>query len=284
MEKSNRSALIVEGGAMRSIFSAGLLDGFLAQNFNPFDFYMGVSAGACNLVAYLAGTPRRSLRIYQEYALQNEFIDYMRFARGGHLLDLDWLSQMIFKPDRLDVDAVFRNQNPMYVCVTDVETGLPAYIKAGPENVQQLIKASTALPLLYRGFPEIKGKPMTDGGVADGIPVAESIRMGAKQIMVIRSRPKSYIKKDSLGHKYIRWKMRRYPRLRETMRQRIKIYETYMMLKSSPPKGVSVIEICPPESFTLSRFSRNRRCLEDGYQAGFDMAKNVINKWHKKTV
>ena len=165
---SSETALIVEGGAMRSVFSAGLLDGFLDSKFNPFDFYIGVSGGAYNLATYMAGTPGKSLAVFLEFALHKNFISYFRFIRGGHLLDLDWLFNESLADNYLDVNAVFKPGKPLYVCTTKVSSGKPVYINTRPETLKNVIKASTALPLLYRGFPEINGIPMTDGGVADG--------------------------------------------------------------------------------------------------------------------
>lgn len=279
MSNLPQTALIVEGGAMRSVFSAGLLDGFLEQQFNPFDFYIGVSAGASNLVAFLAGTPGKSLQIFQEFALHKKFISYSRFVRGGHLIDLDWLEEMIYADSHLDLQAVYRHAKPLYVCVTDVATGKPVYVNTTADNLRKVIKASTALPVFYRGFPEIDGRPMTDGGVGEGIPLAEAIRLGAKQIMVVRSRPRPYMKKDTLGHKYVRWKTKKHPLLAATMRERVTIHRNSIALIRNPPPGVNLVEICPPKNFSIGRFNRRRKHILKGYQMGFNAAKGAIEQW-----
>jgi predicted patatin/cPLA2 family phospholipase len=273
------NALVVEGGAMRSVFSAGLLDGFLERQFNPFDFYIGVSAGAFNLAAYLSGIPGKSLEVYQKLALDKAFISYWRFIRGGHLLDLDWLFETIPAASYLDQEAVYRPGKPFYVCASDVSTGEPAYINTTPENLERVMKASAALPLFYRNFPVIDGSPMTDGGVADGIPVAQAIRMGATRILVVRSRHKSYLKKDTLGHRFVRWKLRKFPTLVATMHQRVSLYEETISLIRNPPPGVKMIEVCPPEDFTIGRFNRRLEALLKGYQSGIEMAEDTIQKW-----
>lgn len=276
---SNCSALVVEGGAMRSIFSAGLLDSFLENKFNPFDFYIGVSAGAFNLATYLAGKPKMSLRTFEDFALRKEFISYTRFVRGGHLLDLDWLLDTIFSESQMDLETVYQHKKPLYVCVTDVSTGKPIYINTSNKNLIPVIKASTALPLLYRRFPDIDGRPMTDGGIAEGIPVAEAIRIGAKKIMVVRSRPKTYLKQDTPVHRYIRWKLRRLPMLTAAMRERVKKHKDTLDLIRNPPNGIKIMEICPPEHLTIGRFSRNRRFLLEGYEAGYQTAEEAVQQW-----
>src|SRR6476469_8399668 len=97
-----RSALVVEGGAMRGIFSAGVLDAFLEASWNPFDLAIGSSAGASNLLSYLAGQRGRTRRCHLNQMSRPEFIDAWRFVRGGHWVDLDWLWEAITREDPLD--------------------------------------------------------------------------------------------------------------------------------------------------------------------------------------
>lgn len=277
----HNTALIVEGGAMRSVFSAGLLDRFIQEGFDPFDFYIGASAGASNLLAFLTGTPRKSLGIYLDLALRREFIDYRRFLRGGHLLDLDWLVANAVSQAGLDGAVLCAQKKPLYVGVTNVTSGEALYLKAGPFNLTSLIKASMALPLFYREFPEIDGRPMTDGGVADGIPLGAAIHMGAKRIMVIRSRFSGYRKKDTWMHRYIRWKMRSHTALVATMRQRIARHRDVVELINRPPPGIDIVDICPPEEFAVGRFSRDRDGLLQGYQIGFETGETAMARWRE---
>lgn len=276
---AHNTALIVEGGAMRSVFSAGLLDRFLQEHFNPFDFYIGVSAGASNLAAFLSGEARKSLDVYLHFALHDEFISYGRFFRGGHLLDLDWIFSAALSQSFLNIPAIFRLDRPFYVGLTDVVSGGATYVRANPANLANIIKASTALPVVYRGFPEVDGRAMTDGGVADGIPVQQAIRLGAKRIMVIRSRTANYRKKDSWGHRYIRWKLKKHASLVAVMRERVKRHEDVVELICHPPSGVSIIDVYPPEHFVLGRFSRDRDNLLRGYEIGFAVAADAIARW-----
>ena len=279
MSNSIKTALIVEGGAMRSIFSAGVLDGFCKQQFNPFDFYLGVSAGAYNLVTYLSGMPQKSLEIYHNFATNKEFISYTRFLRGGHLIDLDWIENIAFSQSHIDINRIYQHGKPLYVCMTDVNTGKAVYINTNHDNIQNVIKASAALPVFYREFPMVNGRLMTDGGIANGIPVAEAIRMGARQIMVIRSRHKQYMKKDTLGHKFIRWKLKNHTELVTTMCNRINTHRESITLIRSPPEGIKIFEICPPDDFYIGLFNRNRNHLLKGYQLGMEASKSAMEQW-----
>jgi predicted patatin/cPLA2 family phospholipase len=275
------TALVVEGGAMRSIFSAGLLDCFLQHGFNPFDFYVGVSAGASNLAAFLSGTPRKSLEVYLNFALRGKFISYGRFLYGGHLIDLDWLLAATDSQGLFDFPAIFRPGKPLYVGLTELASGKAEYVRAGPDNLGIVIKASMALPLFYRGFPEVDGRPMTDGGIADGIPVRQAIRLGAKRIMVVRSRSRAYRKQDTWMHRYIRWKLRKHAALVATMRERVKRHDEVIELIRRPPPGVGIVDVCPPEHFGVGRFTRDRDSLMKGYQIGFETGQDALARWRE---
>lgn len=274
-------ALVVEGGAMRSVFSAGTLDGFLALNFNPFDLFLGVSAGAYNLLPYLAGISGASLRVYLDLATSKQFINYRRFLCGGHLLDLDWLSQATLHDTTLNPRSLHDSSKRFIISATDVNTGQAIYIETNRNNIDIAIKASMSLPVVYRDFPTINGRAMTDGGVADGIPVAEAIRRGATHILLIRSRPIDYIKHDTMWHRLIRWKLRDYPALVQTMRERVSRFEEVIALIRQPPPGIHILEVCPPASFNSGRFNRHREKLRAGYAAGFNEAALTIQRWQK---
>lgn len=271
------NALVVEGGAMRSIFSVGLLDGFLNKRFNPFDFAIGVSAGSFNLVNYISANSGLGLSMYLEAAANKEFINYRRFLKGGNLLDLDWLYQKLVKTHFPDADTA----TPLYACVTSVDDGNPRYIRLTTENYATTILASCALPLLYRKFPLIDNSPMVDGGIADGIPVQQAIALGASRIMVVRSRPYRYKKTDSLWHKYIRWKLSAHPALVNTMRKRIDIFNNTIRLLRQPPAGIQIMEICPPASFTSGRFDRHNEHLRRGYEQGYQAANKTVGDWQQ---
>ena len=280
-QQSIDRALVVEGGALRGVFSTGLLDGFLEARFNPFDLFIGVSSGASNLAAFLAEMPGRNGRIYMDYSLRPEFIDVSRFLRGGHLIDLDWLWATTIREIRLDLATIHARQQPFIVVMTDVQTGAAVYRRTTARDLEQLLKASSAVPLLYRDYPRIDGRPMTDGGVADAIPVGEAIRRGARRIMVIRSRHRDYVKRKSPSDCLIRWHVRGYPLLRRAVTERIERYNAAVELIRRPPGGVGILEICPPVNFRVSRLSQDRAVLREGYDQGRAAAAEAIARWNQ---
>jgi predicted patatin/cPLA2 family phospholipase len=278
--QSSESALVVEGGALRGVFSTGLLDGFLEAQFNPFDLFIGVSSGASNLAAYLAGMIGRNRNIYMDYSLRKEFISFPKFLRGGHLLDLDWLWDITIREVRLDLTTIYSRKKPFICVLTDVQTGDAHYKLTKADDLEHVLKASSAMPLLYRGYPEVDGREVTDGGVADSIPVSEAIRHGARRIMVIRSRHRDYTKRHGLPEHFMRWHVRHYPFLQRAMTRRVERYNEAVALIRKPPAGVSIIEICPPANFRVSRLSQDRIVLQEGYEQGRKLAPESITRWN----
>jgi len=275
------TALVVEGGGMRGVFSTGLLDGFQERRFNPFALYIGVSSGASNLAAYLAGMAGRNRLIYLDYSLRPQFISISRFLAGGHLLDLDWLWENTIRDIRLDLAAIYGPGKPFLVGLTDVGTGRAVFKDTAPDNLEHVLLASSAVPLYYRNYPEVDGKPMTDGGVADAIPVAEALRRGARRIMVVRSRRRDYRKRPGLFDQWVMSRyLRRRPALKEAMMKRVACYNETLDLIRRPPDGTEIVEICPPDAFRVSRLCRNHDILQEGYDQGRAEAAAAVARWN----
>ena len=273
------TALVVEGGAMRGIFSTGILDGFLAQAFSPFDLYFGVSSGSGNLAAFLARMPGRNLKIYTDYSLRPEFINWKRAFWGGPLMDLDWLWEITIKEIRLDLKTIYAGPASFIVCLTNLDTGEPIYKETDETNLEEVLKASSALPGLYHEFPVIDGVKTLDGGFSDPLPVQAAIDAGAKKIMVIRSRPKPYKKRTGLGHWLLKWRLSKHAALTRVLKTHARRYNQTLSLIRNPPPGVRIVEICPKDSFCITRLERRPEKLFQGYHQGKQMAAQAIATW-----
>lgn len=266
------SALVVEGGAMRGIFAAGVLDSFIDKSYRPFDFCIGVSAGSTNLAAWLANQRGRNYRVITDYSCRPEFIDFRRFVQGGHWLDLDWLWDITIREINIDIDAFEKQPIPLYVVTTNVETGDAAYIEANADNMNDLLKASCSVPIAYRNYPQICGKPMTDGGVADSIPVIKAYEMGARKITVILSRPWGYRKSPVRNKWLVRKLLSDTPQLSEAMINRAESYNRAIDFIENPPADCELVVIVPPESFAVGRTTTNFEKLDAGYHLGVEAA------------
>ncbi|MGY3884153.1 patatin-like phospholipase family protein [Aeromonas aquatica] len=264
-----QTALVVEGGAMRGIFAAGVLDAFLAKGKTAFDHCIGVSAGAVNLAAYLAGQQGRNHRVITDYSCRPEFISLAKFLRGGHWLDLDWLWEITIREIRLDLARFAANPVPLTVVTTRVSDGQAAYLRGSAEALEQQIKASCSVPLAYRDFVHIGGEAMTDGGVADSIPVRHAYEQGAREITVVLSRPLGYRKRAPRLPALHRHLLRRTPALAEASLVRHRSYNDAIDFIRQPPADCRIRVIVPPAGFRVGRMTTDRDRLEQGYQMGW---------------
>lgn len=264
-----QTALVVEGGAMRGIFAAGVLDAFLAKGKTQFDHCIGVSAGAVNLAAYLAGQRGRNHRVITDYSCRPEFISLGKFLRGGHWLDLDWLWGITISEIRLDLAHFAANPVPLTVVTTRVADGQAAYLRANAKELEQQIKASCSVPLAYRNFVRIGGEAMTDGGMADSIPVRHAYEQGARDITVVLSRPLGYRKRAPRLPALHRYLLRQTPALAEASLSRHRSYNDAIDFIRQPPRDCRVRLIVPPAGFRVGRMTTDKDRLEQGYQMGW---------------
>ncbi len=274
-----KRALIVEGGAMRGIFASGVLDAFMDKAFLPYDFAIGVSAGASNLVGYLANAPQRSFSIITMIATDKTFFNPMRFAKGGHLVDVKWLWDESNRHFPLNYEALFANI-PMYAVVTNIDTGYADYYRVKPKSLANIIEATTALPIAYRNTPCLAGGCYTDGGIADSIPVREAYRRGARDITVILSHPLSYEKKAITMPWLIKKLFSQHPNIAESLIVRASNYNQSLEFIRHPPKDAIIHVIAPPEKFAVKRLTMNKVTLKDGYQMGKKAGQEHMNNTH----
>ncbi|EJL6784341.1 patatin family protein [Vibrio alginolyticus] len=282
MEKVGSRALIVEGGAMRGVFSCGILDHFLASEFSPFDSFWGVSAGASNLAAYLAKMPGRNLKIYLDYSLRKEFISPSQLLRGGDMMNLDWMWNVTLEELGIDKSALKADSRPFFLGVTRQDNGQAEYHLPDIDDLAETMKASSALPVLYRNGVSLNGIQYVDGGVSDALPVAEAINRGAKKIMVLRSQPASYQKPRGRFSALTRRMLKETPGLIEPMLTREVRYNQTLALLNNPPPGIEIIQVCPPETFKLKRLSRSPAPLRHAYELGIEAGKEAIIRWSQK--
>ncbi|NLS12627.1 patatin family protein [Vibrio sp. SM6] len=264
-----RSALVVEGGAMRGVFASGVLDAFINANYYPYDLAIGVSAGAPNLVGYLARQAERSYKVILELATDKRFYSPQRFLRGGDLIDVKWLITEAQQRYPLDTTHLF-NSIPMLAVTTNIDTGDADYYQVNEQNLANVLEASCALPIAYRHTPTFSGGSYTDGGVADSIPVKEAYRRGARDITVVLSHPLNYQMPEYRHHWLTNTLLARQPRVAQAMRSRAKRYNDAIAFINQPPADTTMRVIAPPVGFHVRRLTMNPERLQHGYQIGRD--------------
>ena len=276
MTHSACKALVVEGGAMRGIFASGVLDAFMEQEYQPFDLAIGVSAGASNLVGYLAHYPKRSYEVITGLATSEHFFNLRRFVHGGDLVDVRWLIDESNRAYPVDMQTLF-GDTTFLAAATNVETGHADYYRVTEKNLSDALEATQALPLVYRHTPCFSKECYTDGGVADSIPVREAYRRGARDITVILSHPLTYRMKAPKSGWLIKRIFSRYPHVAEAMVHRNENYNASLDFIHNPPPGVRITVVAPPEEFQVKRLTMKKALLDQGYQMGLCAGRELLD-------
>jgi predicted patatin/cPLA2 family phospholipase len=264
---------------MRGIFAAGALDVFLEHRFRPFDLALGVSVGASNILSYLANQHGRTRRNFLDQMSRPDFIDPWRGLRGGHCLDLDWLWEAIEREDPLDRRAAAASGVEYGLVATCARTGSPRYLAPTADDMLDALKASCALPVLYRNAIAIGGEPFVDGGLSDPLPVREAYRRGARTIVVIRSRAAHFVKKTHLSNRVAAWILRGQPGIARACLDAARAYREGVDFLEAPPADCAIVHVAPSGPLATSRMSRDAGSLERDYALGRALGRDAIERF-----
>ncbi|WP_050113629.1 patatin family protein [Yersinia thracica] len=267
-----KMALVCEGGGQRGIFTAGVLDEFQRARFNPFDLMIGTSAGAQNLSAFICGQPGYARRVITRYTTTANFFNPLRFVRGGHLIDLDWLVDITSQQLPLAMDQAeqhLREGREFLMCACRSDDFEPTYISPTRESWLPAIKASSAIPGLYRQGVDLDGVSYQDGGISDAIPVEEAYRRGADTIVVIRTVPSQAYYTPQWMKRMEHWLSESsLQQLVRIMQQHEQSYHRIQQFIEKPPGDLRIFEIFPPKPLASSALGSRIAALNRDYHLG----------------
>ena len=264
-----KKGLVLEGGAMRGLFTTGIVDRLMEENIN-FDGLIGVSAGACFGCNYKSHQIGRALRYNLDYCNDKRYCSVHSLIKTGDMYGADFCYHEL--PEKLDIfDKEAFEANPMefYLVCTDVETGEPVYHKMDKVTYDELewMRASASMPLVSR-IVEVDGKKMLDGGVSDSIPLKYFQSIGYEKNLVVLTQPRSYRKKKNSLMPLIKVALRKYPNLVDAMARRHEMYnETLDYIWNEEKKG-NVFVLCPDEKLPIKRTEHDKKVLKDVYDLG----------------
>lgn len=264
-----KKGLVLEGGGLRSLFSAGVMD-VMMENAVSFDGIIGVSAGACFGCNYKSGQIGRSLRYNLRFAGDPRYMSWHSLLKEGNLVSAGFAYHTM--PEKLDVfDSCAYRQNPteFYAVCTDIINGKAIYHKIDEMDYEGLewIRASSSMPLVSRPV-ELGGTKLLDGGMADSIPLEAFNNMGYKRNIVILTQPSDYAKHPSRLNKAFDIFMHGYPQVYQLMKNRYKMYNGQLEYVRRQEACGSALVICPAAPLEISRTSSDKKQMQAVYDQG----------------
>ena len=259
--------LVLEGGAMRGMYTAGVLDIFL-DNDIKIDGIVGVSAGALFGVNYASGQRGRVIRYNKKYAADKRYMGFRSWLKTGNIINCDFAYYEVpLSLDPFDDEAFQKSGIDYYATVTNVETGRPEYIKVENTIRQlELFRATSAMPF-FSEIIEYEGKKYLDGGVSDSIPVEKCRELGYDKITVVLTRPLEYRKKKHSGV-LAKIKYSSYPNLADAINSRYARYnETLDKVAEMEARG-EIFVIRPSRTVDITRVEKDVEKLQEMYDLG----------------
>lgn len=263
-----RTGLVLEGGGMRGIYTAGVLDVFM-ENGVTFDGVIGVSAGAIHGCSYVAKQKGRNIRYYKKYCNDKRFISLRNLLTTGDMVGEQFCYHDL--PETLepfDFETYNASGTRFYVTCSNLETGKAEYLQMVDMKDQvDLLRASASLPMVSR-VVEFGGKKLMDGGCTDSIPVmAFHNQLGYKKIVVVQTRHRGYVKKNEFNP-LISLRYRKYPKFVRALRRRsINYNRSVERIEQLEAEG-KIFVIRPSEELTIGRMKSSPEELQKVYDIG----------------
>ena len=276
--ENKKTALIIEGGGQRGVFSFGITDTFIARNYDPFDIYIGVSNGVAVLCWYLIRETDNNLD-KMLYAAIGDYLSYKNIFTGKDILKFHQIyddGEKIFKPS---MDKIKNNlDGKEYIAVvTDAIEANAEYYSFGDGDWMPKMIASGTLPVLVRTPSLINGRRKFDGGVSDPLPVEKAYEMGAKKIILIRTYEKQFRRKMKLENYIGALFSKKYPKLRNALLEHDKTYNRALDFIKNPPNDCEIVQLCPPKKLKSKRDSKNIEILKADYKLGKRVAAEYLD-------
>ena len=265
---AGKKGLVLEGGAMRGMFTSGVLDVFM-ENGVTFDGMIGVSAGAtfgCNFKSKQIG---RAIRYNKKYAHDRRYCSFYSLFTSGDLYNADFCYNVL--PNQLDpFDYETFDKDPMefYVATTDAKTGEPLYHKiTDSRKGMDWIRASASMPGVSRPV-KIEDLTLLDGGIADSVPIEYFESIGYTKNVIVLTQPRDFVKQPTGMLPLMKFLLRKYPKLIDAVAVRHERYNKQREYILSREKAGAAFIICPEKALGISRTEKNIDELERVYQEG----------------
>ncbi len=276
-----KTALVLEGGALRTIYSSGVCDAFLDGGLPLPDYTLGVSAGIAYGVSYLSRQSRRNLQIVCTYARNKRYMGFRNLAnpQNRSYFGLRFAYETI--PNELipfDYDAFAAYPGRAEAVVTNLNTGEAEYLPVPRrDSPNLLLEATCAIPLMFPVI-HIGGQPYLDGGCADAIPWRRAFHEGCDRVVVVLTRERDYYKKPGRSDQVMARAFKKYPYFRETMRSRSERYNACREALFDLERQGRALVIAPKDTLGCSRTEKDVDTLRALWQEGYFDGRREIER------
>lgn len=274
-------ALILEGGGMRGVYTAGILDYFLEQGLE-FSSVYGVSAGALNGANFVSRQHGRSIRTFTEYLDDERYSGARYLFKNGDWFNIDFVYNEI--PNKLDVvdwDTFAASKTKFYAVLSNLVTGKAEYHRVTDLRKQMdTVRRSASLPLLST-IVNINGKKYLDGGICDSIPLYKSIQDGNRKNVVILTQHRGFEKQPVSTMGLVKLRYRRYQKFVRANRYRHLMYNNQTKYVYQKEKDGQAFVIQPKEPVNIDRLEKDTEKLWRLYRAGYNDAKENFDRLMK---
>lgn len=266
------TGIVDVGGGMRAAYGAGVFDCCLTKNID-FDYFAGVSAGAANIVSFLAGQRGRNYKFYTEYAFRKQYMSLSMFLRTGNYLSLEYIYGDGLTNScgeyPLDYKAMKAKNKDVVIVATDAKTGEPVYfpLDSMKQDDYGAIKGSSCVPVASKPYAW-KGMLLYDGGISDPIPFQKAFDYGCERVIIILTRPKDSFrdaKKDQFPSKLIQ---KKYPQAAKALRNRADAYNRELKEALELEKEGKVLIVAPDTIEGMKTLTKDRGKIIEMYQKG----------------
>lgn len=281
MQIDRKTALVLEGGGMRGVFTSGVLDAFMKHDLT-FPYIVAVSAGACNGMSYVSHQPRRARISNIDYLARYKYIGLRHLVTQGCIFDRELLYDKF--PNQylpFDFDTFFSSPMTFEMVTTNCLTGQPMYLSERHDRQRALdiVRASSSLPYVSK-IVDVDGIPMLDGGIVDSIPLQHAIDMGHPTNVLVLTRNRGY-RNTGKDMKIPRFIYRKYPRLRVALSRRLAAYNAQLEYVERMEDEGRVICIRPERPMEVDRIEKDIAKLERLYEEGFVLGERFCEKYWK---
>ena len=281
MQIDRKTALVLEGGGMRGVFTSGVLDAFMKHDLT-FPYIVAVSAGACNGMSYVSHQPCRARISNIDYLARYKYIGLRHLVTQGCIFDRELLYDKF--PNQylpFDFDTFFSSPMTFEMVTTNCLTGQPMYLSERHDRQRALdiVRASSSLPYVSK-IVDVDGIPMLDGGIVDSIPLQHAIDMGHPTNVLVLTRNRGY-RNTGKDMKIPRFIYRKYPRLRVVLSRRLAAYNAQLEYVERMEDEGRVICIRPERPMEVDRIEKDIAKLERLYEEGFALGERFCEKYWK---